>query len=84
MEVPTASRAAELVMRPIGPPPGAPFFQRQELYCRVAGLEKEVFGSVTFSFEVLLPVAPSLWQEASKIVISAKTKPAASSIRFRI
>jgi hypothetical protein len=50
----------------------------------VAGLEKEVFGSVTFSFEVLLPVAPSLWQEASKIVISAKTKPAASAIRFRI
>jgi hypothetical protein len=49
----------------------------------VPRLEKEIFGSVTSSFDVVFP-PPPLWHEASKITVATRIKPAARSIRFRI
>jgi hypothetical protein len=47
---------------------------------RLAGLEKEAFGSVMFSFGVL----PPLWHETSEIINPAKRSRAAHLNRFRI
>jgi hypothetical protein len=47
---------------------------------RLAGFEKEAFGSVMFSFGVL----PPLWHETSEIINPAKRSRAAHLNRFRI
>jgi hypothetical protein len=51
---------------------------------RTSGLEKEVFGSVTSSFDVVFPPPPSLWHEAREIITAIRINRAASSICFRI
>jgi hypothetical protein len=50
----------------------------------VPGLEKEIFGSVTFAFDVLFPPPPPLWHEASGAISAARINRTALFNCFRI